>query len=54
VPAGLQGARGFWFASTSGLVLAGTALSAFMLWLMNREGRQAGLCASRAEGPAST
>jgi MATE family multidrug resistance protein len=36
-PAALQGARGFWFASTAGLVLAGAALSAFMLWLMRRE-----------------
>ncbi len=41
VPAALQGARGFWFASTSGLVLAGVALSALMLWLMRQEGRQA-------------
>jgi MATE family multidrug resistance protein len=40
VPAALQGARGFWFASTAGLVLAGGALSAFMLWLMRREGRR--------------
>jgi MATE family multidrug resistance protein len=42
VPAALQGARGFWFASTSGLVLAGTALSAFMLWLMRQQRQQAG------------
>jgi MATE family multidrug resistance protein len=48
VPVALQGARGFWFASTSGLVLAGAALSAFMLWLMNQEGRQEG---RRAEPP---
>ncbi len=41
VPAALQGARGFWFASTGGLVLAGAALSAFMLWLMRQEGRLA-------------
>jgi MATE family multidrug resistance protein len=40
VPLALQGARGFWFASTAGLVLAGAALSAFMLWLMRREGRR--------------
>jgi MATE family multidrug resistance protein len=40
VPAALQGARGFWFASTAGLVLAGGALSAFMLWQMRREGRR--------------
>lgn len=37
VPAGLQGAPGFWIASTAGLVLAGAALSAFMLWMMRRE-----------------
>ncbi len=43
VPAALQGARGFWFASTSGLVLAGAALSAFMLWLMRQQGRQTDL-----------
>ncbi len=42
VPLALQGARGFWFASTAGLVLAGGALSAFMLWLMRQESRQAG------------
>jgi MATE family multidrug resistance protein len=41
VPAALQGARGFWFASTAGLVLAGGALSAFMLWRMRQQGRQA-------------
>lgn len=39
VPQTLQGARGFWFASTAGLVLAGVALSAFMLWMMRRERR---------------
>jgi multidrug resistance protein, MATE family len=37
VPAGLQGAPGFWVAATAGLVLAGAALSAFMLWMMRRE-----------------
>jgi MATE family multidrug resistance protein len=40
VPLALQGARGFWFASTAGLVLAGVALSAFMVWLIRRENRQ--------------
>ena len=39
VPEALQGARGFWFASTSGLVRAGAALCAFMLWLMREEER---------------
>lgn len=33
VPAGLRGAPGFWFAATAGLVLAGVALSAFMVWV---------------------
>ena len=37
VPAALQGAPGFWVAATAGLVLAGTALSAFMVWMMRRE-----------------
>jgi multidrug resistance protein, MATE family len=38
VPLSLQGARGFWFASTAGLVLAGSALSVFLWWVMRREG----------------
>ena len=37
VPAALQGAPGFWVAATAGMVLAGAALSAFMLWMMRRE-----------------
>jgi MATE family multidrug resistance protein len=37
VPAALQGAPGFWVASTAGLVLAGVALSAFLLWMMRRQ-----------------
>ena len=37
VPAGLQGAPGFWFAATAGLVLAGTGLSAFMAWMFQRQ-----------------
>ncbi|HLL18617.1 MAG TPA: MATE family efflux transporter, partial [Rubrivivax sp.] len=32
VPPGLQGARGFWMASTVGLLLAASALSGFMLY----------------------
>ena len=32
VPAALQGAPGYWFASTAGLMLAGTLLCAFMAW----------------------
>lgn len=42
VPAALQGARGFWFASTAGLVLAGGALSAFLLWRMRLDDRLSG------------
>ncbi len=44
VPPALHGARGFWFASTVGLVIAGSALSAFMLWVFSvqrREGARA-------------
>jgi multidrug resistance protein, MATE family len=41
VPAALQGAPGFWFASTSGLVLAATALCAFMVWMFRRDKREA-------------
>ena len=37
VPDNLRGAPGFWFASTSGLVLAGVALSGLMVWMMRRE-----------------
>jgi len=33
VPAALQGARGYWMASTLGLVLAATALSGFMFFV---------------------
>ena len=55
VPAALQGARGFWFASTAGLVLAGAALSAFMLWVMRqgRQGRQDELQDERQDGRSS-
>jgi multidrug resistance protein, MATE family len=41
VPAALQGAPGFWFASTSGLVLAALALCVFMLRMFRRERRAA-------------
>ena len=34
IPAGLQGAPGYWFASTAGLVLAGALLCAFMGWVL--------------------
>jgi multidrug resistance protein, MATE family len=41
VPAALQGAPGFWFASTSGLVVAAAALCAFMGWMFRRDKRMA-------------
>jgi len=51
VPAGLQGAPGFWVAATAGLVLAGTALSAFMLWMMRRDRDQASRRGTSPAGP---
>jgi MATE family multidrug resistance protein len=36
VPQTLQGAPGYWFAATAGLLLAGTGLSLFMLWVLRR------------------
>jgi MATE family multidrug resistance protein len=41
VPASMQGARGYWIASTAGLVLAGAALSGFLLWMLHRAHRAA-------------
>ena len=35
VPLSLQGAPGFWIAATTGLVLAGLALSVFQLWVLH-------------------
>jgi MATE family multidrug resistance protein len=32
IPGSLQGARGFWIASTAGLMLAAAALCGFMAW----------------------
>jgi MATE family multidrug resistance protein len=37
VPPALRGASGFWFASTSGLVVAGLALSGFMAWVFRQQ-----------------
>jgi MATE family multidrug resistance protein len=37
VPVALQGARGFWMASTTGLVLAGTALSGLLIWVLKQQ-----------------
>jgi MATE family multidrug resistance protein len=36
VPAVLQGAPGYWFAATAGLVVAGALLTAFMAWVLRR------------------
>lgn len=37
-PAPLQGAPGFWFASTVGLAVAAAGLCAFLLWVMRKSG----------------
>ncbi len=37
VPAALQGAPGYWFAATAGLVVAATLLTAFMAWVLKRQ-----------------
>ena len=37
VPAALQGAPGYWFASTAGLVLAGVALSLILAWVLRQQ-----------------
>jgi len=36
VPAAMQGATGFWMASTAALVLTGTAMTLFMAWVQRR------------------
>jgi MATE family multidrug resistance protein len=41
VPAGWQGARGFWIASTTGLTLAACGLSALLAWVLARQRRAA-------------
>jgi multidrug resistance protein, MATE family len=37
VPQALQGAPGFWMASTAGLALAGTLLTAYLAWVLKRD-----------------
>lgn len=37
VPAALQGAPGFWVASTAGLVLAGVLLTVFLAWVLRQQ-----------------
>jgi MATE family multidrug resistance protein len=39
VPASMQGARGFWIASTAGLVLAAVSLIAYLAWVLRRQAR---------------
>ena len=41
VPGDLQGARGFWAASSAGLALAAVALGAFLAWLFRQQRRDA-------------
>jgi len=38
VPASLQGATGYWMASTAGLTLAAVALTAFLAWVLKHKG----------------
>jgi MATE family multidrug resistance protein len=40
VPRALHGAPGYWVAATAGLVLAGVALSGFMIWLFQQQRRR--------------
>jgi multidrug resistance protein, MATE family len=47
VPAALQGARGFWIASTAGLAAAATGLVLFLAWVL-RQQRHAGPSTSPA------
>ena len=39
VPQALQGATGYWFACTAGLLISGVALAAFMAWMLKQPGR---------------
>jgi MATE family multidrug resistance protein len=41
VPAALQGARGFWVASTAGLAVAAIGLTWLLLWVLRRTTREA-------------
>jgi MATE family multidrug resistance protein len=40
-PSALQGARGFWSAATTGIVLTGVVLSAFLGWVLRRPAARA-------------
>ena len=46
VPAALQGARGFWVASTAGLGAAATGLVLFLAWVLRQQRRDAGTSTS--------
>jgi multidrug resistance protein, MATE family len=39
-PDALRGARGFWTASTAGLVLAALGLGGLLAWVLRRQSRQ--------------
>jgi MATE family multidrug resistance protein len=39
-PAAWQGARGFWIASTAGLLSAGLVLTGFLLWMQRQRTRE--------------
>lgn len=58
VPPALQGARGFWTASTTGLVLAGTALTVYLRRVLKasvrESGRQRGKDSGKNNGKDST
>ena len=51
VPEALQGARGFWFASTAGLVLAGAALAGFLVWMLRQQRATQSLVPGKALPP---
>ena len=43
LPASLQGARGFWMASTTGLTVAALALTALLAWVLKQQRLEAGV-----------
>lgn len=51
VPAALQGAKGYWFASTAGLVLAAVSLTAILLWVLRQKAAEARLPGATAFTP---
>ncbi len=53
VPPALQGARGFWTASTSGLVLAALLLTGYLAWMLEAPVRRAGKLSTKQLPPPS-